>query len=127
MLMEGQQFPAGTGSGGIGAVSAGISEALAELALLSIVAGVLVNRLVVRKVRQTRGRIEALHRAHSLVLLLLLVPAALLAAVFAGFDLPFIPAVWIALVLFAAVLLVAQFVLLVVLLVFLLKAPASSS
>src|SRR5580765_1951510 len=52
------------GSGGIGAVSIGISESLVELGVLVVpVAALVANRMLAPWVRRSEGAIKTIHRA----------------------------------------------------------------
>ena len=55
------------GSGGLGAVSAGVSEALVVI-VLAVPVPVVLNRLLRRWARSTEGAARRLHRLHSIAL-----------------------------------------------------------
>jgi hypothetical protein len=59
----------GSGSGGLGAVSAGVSDAIIAIALA---ASVVANRLFARGARARSGIARRVHQAHSVALVLLL-------------------------------------------------------
>jgi hypothetical protein len=65
----------GTGSGGIGAVSAGAQIPMTVLALLP---SIVINRRLAGRVRTERGWLASFHRFHSALLLVVAVGCALL-------------------------------------------------
>ena len=64
-----ERFAPWHGSGGLGAVSSGVSEALVEL-LFGLPFAILANRLLRHWARSAPGRRRRLHRVHSWMLIL---------------------------------------------------------
>jgi hypothetical protein len=123
-VLHGAWFLADSGSGGIGAVSLGLFEALLPLA-----AGAAVNRVLVRWARRAGGVILILHRTHTMMLLLLTVLVALTVIVFAaGFRLGFELLDWLTFGMITGFTFAAQSLLLAVtLFVFATKEPDSTA
>ncbi len=62
------QFTTQSESGGLGAVSGGVSESIGW-ELVALLPSIALNRVLVRRVRLEGGRIASLHRAQSVLLL----------------------------------------------------------